>query len=66
MVFNSGANEVLVNGGRGGYSRLTDSVLVERSDVSYGGMLIDATGDGSADDIMVFNYHANEVLVNGG
>eukprot|EP01043_Picozoa_sp_COSAG02_P143032 COSAG02_NODE_82062_length_103_cov_64.250000_1_plen_34_part_11 len=34
MVFNSGANEVLVNGGRGGYSRLMDSVLVERSDDS--------------------------------
>eukprot|EP01043_Picozoa_sp_COSAG02_P061662 COSAG02_NODE_8330_length_2612_cov_84.701955_1_plen_633_part_10 len=68
MMFNSGdANEVFVNGGSGVYSRLTNSVLVERSDNSYSGMLIDATGDGSADDIMVFNSgDANEVFVNGG
>ena len=36
---------------------------MERSESSFGGLLLDATGDGSADDVMVFNNGQNEVLV---
>ena len=58
------ANEVLLHDGAGGYSRLTSGPLVERTDNSYGGFLIDATGDGTADDVFVANdWQANEIAV---
>eukprot|EP01043_Picozoa_sp_COSAG02_P012721 COSAG02_NODE_495_length_21151_cov_31.954256_22_plen_209_part_01 len=61
------ANEVLLHDGAGGYSRLTSGPLVERTDNSQGGFLIDATGDGTADDVFVANGNqANEVLLHDG
>eukprot|EP01045_Picozoa_sp_COSAG04_P002464 COSAG04_NODE_90_length_26856_cov_18.273723_20_plen_2565_part_00 len=84
MVFNSrmrttppqGQNELLINDGLGGFTRVTKGAAVERSDTSYGGIVLDATGDGTADDVMVFNSEefqftsmfgrANELLINSG
>eukprot|EP01045_Picozoa_sp_COSAG04_P043668 COSAG04_NODE_14419_length_569_cov_0.517021_2_plen_129_part_01 len=55
MVFNSGqANELLINDGEGGFTRVMSGPAVERADDSYGGIAFDATGDGTADDVMVF------------
>ena len=68
MVFNAGEpNEVLVSDGAGTFTTMTSGPLVARTDNSMGGMLFDATGDGSADDVMVLNSdEANEVLVSDG
>ena len=53
-----------------GWNELETGPLVVHSDHSNGGMLLDATGDGTADDVMVFNQgpnagtsQPNEVLV---
>eukprot|EP01043_Picozoa_sp_COSAG02_P058940 COSAG02_NODE_7420_length_3023_cov_12.110465_2_plen_557_part_01 len=67
FVFNHNeANEVLVHDGVGGWSRLESGLLVERTDSSAGGFVFDATGDGTADDVFVANWQANEVLVHDG
>ena len=45
-----GHNELLINDGAGGFTRVTSGPAVERADGSYGGIAFDATGDGTADD----------------
>ena len=46
------------------FSPLEGGSLVERTDYSQGGFLIDATGDGTADDVFVANNgQANEIAV---
>ena len=42
--------------GAGTFTVVTSGPLVARTDISKGGMLLDATGDGSADDVMVFHH----------
>ena len=61
----SGSNEVFKGLSGKSLERKEDGVLVERSNWSPGGMTFDVTGDGTSDDVMVFNVGvANEVLVN--
>eukprot|EP01045_Picozoa_sp_COSAG04_P010696 COSAG04_NODE_661_length_11448_cov_24.495903_1_plen_1474_part_00 len=63
-----GHNELLINDGAGGFTRVTSGAAVERADDSYGGIAFDATGDGTPDDVMVFNgdEQENELLINDG
>eukprot|EP01051_Picozoa_sp_SAG22_P006365 SAG22_NODE_413_length_10849_cov_6.078977_7_plen_1231_part_00 len=80
MVFNSGLehrgyfservgsqNEVYLHTGGGTFTELTEGPLVARTSISEGGVVLDATVDGTADDVMVFNSdQSNEIYVHSG
>eukprot|EP01045_Picozoa_sp_COSAG04_P011115 COSAG04_NODE_707_length_10916_cov_5.167052_4_plen_827_part_00 len=70
MVFNGGndgtANELLLNDGAGDFTRVMSGAAVERTDSSQGGIAFDARGDGTADDILVFNNGATTTCTGAG
>ena len=70
FVINRGQdNEVLISDGAGGWTRLESGALVERSSssASTGAVLLDATGDGTADDVLILNYYTrNDVMISDG
>ena len=69
-MLNSGQpNELHVHEGDGwrfGWTRVVTGPLVEGSGRSYGGLLIDYTGDGSADDVVLNYGQPNELHVHAG